>query len=232
MARCIGCTLVHFKACVSTLYRKWSWCPCHQVIDSAGRTTCELFPCSKDPWFLLNPDALKQTDTLLIATAASVLPHLLKHLNIGTFLLYSWSFSRLWNFFWLGCCCCVTLLLTTCENEKQCNLPMYCHDAALIIQALNVFMSKLRKCAATDLVVLTVLLMWFVCVCVCASTGLCSGPGAHWGWSRHQGNAEAAGEYLLRVVFVFLFVMVHHPIYKPTECGQEYTRLVREEHPL
>lgn len=44
---------------------------------------------------------------------------------------------------------------------------MYCHDAALIIQALNVFMPKLRKCAATDLVVLTVLLMWFVCVCVC-----------------------------------------------------------------
>lgn len=41
-------------------------------------------------------------------------------------------------------------------------------------------------------------------VCVRASTGLCSGPGAHWGWSRHQGNAEAAGEYLLKSCFCFL----------------------------
>lgn len=55
---------VKLRCCVffPTLYRKWSWCCCHQVIDSAGRTTCELFPCSKDPLFLLNPDALKQTD--------------------------------------------------------------------------------------------------------------------------------------------------------------------------
>lgn len=65
-------TVIWFIVCVSTLYRKWSWCPRHQVIDSAGKTTCELFPCSKDLLFLLNPDALKQTHMLPIALSIGI----------------------------------------------------------------------------------------------------------------------------------------------------------------
>lgn len=45
---------------LQTLYRKWSWRACSQVIDSAGRTNCEPFPCLTDRRFLSDPDALRQ----------------------------------------------------------------------------------------------------------------------------------------------------------------------------
>lgn len=153
---------------------------------------------------------------MISAAADSVLPHLLKHLNIGTFLLYSWSFSRLWKSFWLGCCCHFAFdYMWKWKTVQPPRVLPQCSVDSLSSEFFYVEMRKMRcdRPGGADC-------SFNVCVCVRASTGLCSGPGAHWGWSRHQGNAEAAGEYLLRVVFVFWFVMVHHPIHKPAEWGQ------------
>lgn len=75
------------------LHRKWSWSPCNQVIDSAGRRTREPFPCLGDCLFPPNPGALTHVSITCLFTLI-LCPALNINVNV--------SAAGMWHIWWRG----------------------------------------------------------------------------------------------------------------------------------